>query len=243
MLLAPSRRTPAVRRSAALAQAAGLVVAASVAAAMLAIGAVGPRYVANAVVVDVAVAVVVLRAVSRSHPFDYFGAANIVTTLRAALVAATAALIVEPPAPVVAGAAAGLALIVALLDGVDGWLARRTQMASPFGARFDMEVDALLILVLSILAWTLGKAGPWVVLAGAMRYLFVAAGWAWDWMTAPLPPSTRRKAVCVVQVLGLAAVVSPLLPAPASTLAALVTLLTLTWSFAVDTLWLWRHRA
>ena len=32
-----------------------------------------------------------------------------------------------------------------------------------FGARFDMEIDALLILALSILAWRHGKAGAWVV--------------------------------------------------------------------------------
>jgi multidrug efflux pump subunit AcrA (membrane-fusion protein) len=39
-----------------------------------------------------------------------------------------------------------------MLDGVDGWLARRHEIASRFGARFDMEVDALLILALSVLA-------------------------------------------------------------------------------------------
>ena len=41
----------------------------------------------------------------------------------------------------------------ALLDLVDGWVARRTGTASPFGARFDLETDAALILVLSWLVW------------------------------------------------------------------------------------------
>src|SRR5437867_3690361 len=76
-----------------------------------------------------------------------------------------------------ATAAATAGAIVTLLDGVDGWLARRTHMASTFGERFDMETDALLILVLSVLAWQYDKAGAWLVLAGLLRYLFVAAGW------------------------------------------------------------------
>ena len=40
-----------------------------------------------------------------------------------------------------------------------------------------MEVDAALILILSILVWLHGKAGPWVIACGLMRYTFVAAGW------------------------------------------------------------------
>ena len=50
-------------------------------------------------------------------------------------------------------------------------------MTSAFGARFDMEVDALLIQVLAVLAWQWDKAGPWVLMSGLLRYVFVAAGW------------------------------------------------------------------
>ena len=66
-------------------------------------------------------------------------------------------------------------------------------MASAFGARFDMETDALLIQVLAILAWQYGKAGPWVLVSGLLRYLFVAAGWVWPWMREPLFPSRPPK--------------------------------------------------
>ena len=41
---------------------------------------------------------------------------------------------------------AGAAAVVAL-DGVDGWIARRIGRTTVFGARFDMEVDAALMLV------------------------------------------------------------------------------------------------
>lgn len=200
-------------------------------------------YVAKALAVDLAIAAIFLLSIARTHPFDRVGPANLVTTLRAALVAAAAGLIGEPQTGGLAAAAATFAVLVTMLDGVDGWLARRTRMASAFGARFDMEVDALLILVLAVLAWTLDKAGAWIVLAGALRYLFVAAGWIWRWIAAPLPPSTRRKAICVVQIVGLAAVVSPVLEVPASVVVALLTLGVLTWSFTIDTLWLRRHGA
>lgn len=203
----------------------------------------GPLFGLKATVVFAVVAVVALGQLRSHHPFDSIGPANVVTGLRASLTALVAALIGEPATTATALAAAALSLAVTGLDGVDGWLARRTRMSSAFGARFDMETDALLILVLSVLAWQHGKAGAWIVLAGAMRYLFVAAGWLWHWMEAPLPPSLRRKAVCVVQIGGLGAVVSPLLAGAPGVAVATGTLVLLAYSFLVDVRWLWRHRA
>ena len=68
-----------------------------------------------------------------------------------------------------------VAVIALALDGLDGWLARRLKRETPFGARFDMETDAFLMLVLSLLVWLMGKAGPWVLAIGLMRYVFVGA--------------------------------------------------------------------
>ena len=157
-------------------------------------------------------------------------------------VALVAAAIGETPQPLVAVAVASVAIAVTMMDGVDGWLARRSGMSSAFGARFDMEVDALLIMALSVLAWTCGKAGVWVVASGLLRYLFVAAGWVWPWMERPLRPSRRRQTVCVIQIVALIAVVEPVVTPPASTVVAAVALLVLAASFVVDTWWLVLHR-
>jgi CDP-alcohol phosphatidyltransferase len=100
--------------------------------------------------------IIVLLALSRlqqHHPFARFGAANQLTTARAALVVLVTSLIGEPRFPSVAGTAAVVGLGAVVLDGVDGWLARRAGMSSPFGARFDVEIDALLIQALAILVW------------------------------------------------------------------------------------------
>ena len=175
------------------------------------------------------------------HPFDRFGLANGVTTLRASLVSLVVAATVEPAVRHLALGAAITSLLVAALDGADGWMARRSGMASDFGARYDMEVDALLVLALSVLAWRTGKAGPWIVSAGVMRYGFVAAGWMWSWLRHPLPPRRRRQAVCVIQVLSMSAALLPgLTPLTALTLLT-AALLLLSYSFSVDIAWLWRR--
>src|SRR5262245_15427822 len=111
---------------------------------------------------------VMLTALARLrqyHPFPSFGVANLVTTARAALGVLLTSLIGESVSGRLAATAASVALVVLALDGLDGWLARRANMLSAFGARFDVEVDALLIQTLAILAWQEGKAGPWVVLS------------------------------------------------------------------------------
>jgi len=190
-----------------------------------------------------AVVLAIIRAyLARHHPFPAFGPANQVTTVRVALVALVAGLIGEPRAAAYATSAAIMSGLVAALDGVDGWLARRTQMVSRFGARFDMEVDALLILVLSILAWQYEKAGAWIVLAGLLRYLFVVTGWLWPWMARPLPPSRRRQTVCVIQIVGSSVIMLPVVTPPMSVAVAAALLATLSASFLVDVIWLWRAR-
>lgn len=177
---------------------------------------------------------VVVNTVAAHHPFAPFGPANYVTMVRAALVALAAALLVEPPTAGMAWLVVGTTAVLAGLDGLDGWLARRTGLASAFGARFDVEVDALLILVLSLFVWSHDKAGAWVLACGLMRYAFVAAGWVLPWMAGALRPTLRGKSVAVAQFAGLALALTPMVPRPASALVAAVTLATLVWSFAVD---------
>ncbi|KRC51693.1 CDP-alcohol phosphatidyltransferase [Leifsonia sp. Root227] len=165
-----------------------------------------------------------------------FGQANIVTSLRSSVVGAITGLVVAS-----AFAAVPVPLLVALivpalaLDAVDGWVARRTGSASELGARFDMEVDAFLLLVLS--AYVAGSMGLWVLAIGAMRYLFVLVGWAVPWMRRQLPYRYWRKVVTAVAGIALALAVSGLLPGVDVVLVG-VALLLLLESFGRDVLWL-----
>src|SRR5689334_10750295 len=194
----------------------------------------GSLYVVKAAAVFVAVLMVVRASIRQHHPFPTFGPANQVTTARAGLVALVAGFVGEPHLPAYAVAAAVISGLVTALDGVDGWLARRTRMASAFGARFDMEVDALLILVLSIVAWQYDKAGAWIVLAGLLRYLFVAAGWVFPWMVRPLFRSRRRQTVCVMQIVGSSLLMLPAIVRPTSVWLAAALLGVLSASFLTD---------
>ncbi|MCW5634352.1 MAG: CDP-alcohol phosphatidyltransferase family protein [Rubrivivax sp.] len=196
---------------------------------------------------------VVARAFARAAPHAHFGAANRVTLLRLALGMLLAAVLAVVAAPVaearatlpaaLAWALVGVATVAALLDAVDGPLARRAHMASAFGARFDMETDAWLTLVLSALAWQLDRAGPWVLLSGLMRYAFVAAAWEWPWLAAPLAPSRRRQAVCVLQITVLVAALAPVWPRPVSSALCAFGLVLLAASFGKDLRQLARRRA
>lgn len=203
---------------------------------------VGELYAVKSAAILAVVMIVAAFRVSAHHPFDRFGTANLMTTVRAAFVALVGGLIGEPAAAPVAAFAIGMTAIVIILDGTDGWLARRGGISSAFGARFDMEVDALLIMALAILVWLHGKAAGWVLLSGLLRYAFVAAAWLAPWLSRPLPPSRRRQAVCVVQIAGLGAALAPILAPPSSGIIAATALLALAASFLIDIVWLWRAR-
>jgi phosphatidylglycerophosphate synthase len=203
--------------------------------------ALGPLYVAKVLAVFAVVAACVLANLGAHHPFATFGPANQITLLRAGLMAILAGLIGEAGGAALGGLAFVLALVAASLDAVDGRVARATGMASAFGARFDMEIDAALLLVLAALAWQLDRAGAWVLASGLMRYAFVAAGAGLAWLRRPLPPSFRRKLVCAVQTGVLVAVLAPVLAPPVTSVLAAVALAALCYSFAADVIWLRRH--
>jgi len=182
----------------------------------------------------------------RDHGHEKFGYANTVTAIRAAIAcfAGSELLLQGVSAPGETTDAILIALIIfaLALDGVDGWLARRFRQQSALGARFDMEVDAFLILLLSAAALLIGKAGVWVLLIGLMRYVFVLFQQFMPKLNAPLYPSFRRQAICVVQVSALCIILLPVIVPPYSDLIAATALLLLTYSFSTDTFFLLRKR-
>jgi phosphatidylglycerophosphate synthase len=129
-----------------------------------------------------------------AHEFsDQWGPASWVTLARATLAVGVAALAADsfthdtPVALLVTLAAVALGL-----DAADGWVARRTGTATALGARFDGEVDAFLILALSV--YVAPAYGAWVLAIGAARYLFLAGEWLLPWMRAPLAQARRGDA-------------------------------------------------
>lgn len=181
----------------------------------------------------------VLLLMRRFYPHDRIGGCNAVTLLRGALVCALLPPLLAGNAAGVAVAATGAAALA--LDGVDGWLARRSGLASGFGARFDIEVDSALALILSLHVLAGTPVGAEVLLLGLTRYGFVLAGALWPGLAAPLPQRFRRKLVCVLQLAALVLLQLSLLPEGAAIWLTRAAAATLLWSFAVDLLWLRRQ--
>ncbi|WP_411761088.1 CDP-alcohol phosphatidyltransferase family protein [Streptomyces tunisiensis] len=202
----------------------------------------GPAGWVTGLVFAIATWAVLSRALHRAGSRT-FGPANRVTLGRATLVGGVTALVADsfqdsPPVSLFVG----LTAVALILDGVDGKVARRTGTSTALGARFDMEVDAFLILVLSV--YVSMAMGPWVLLIGTMRYVFVAAARVWPWLTAPLPPSTARKTVAALQGVLLLVAASAFLPHLVNFGVVALALGLLVWSFGRDVLWLSRtHRA
>ncbi|MEO6534001.1 MAG: CDP-alcohol phosphatidyltransferase family protein [Pseudolysinimonas sp.] len=166
-----------------------------------------------------------------------FGAANAVTATRSTLIGVVMAVVVtsfsQPIAPLFL---VGLVIPTLALDAVDGWVARRTGSASPLGARFDMEADAFLLLVLC--AYDVRIVGGWILAIGLMRYAYVAVGWLVPWMRAPVPFRYWRKVVTAVCGIALTLVATGLLPSPLDVLVGVAALGLLIESFGRDIVWL-----
>jgi phosphatidylglycerophosphate synthase len=174
-------------------------------------------------------------------PAAGLGWASWITLTRATLAVGVAALTAASfELPVATAALVTLASIALALDFLDGWIARRTGTQSALGAKLDGEVDAFLILVLSV--EVAPTAGGWVLLIGLARYLFLAAGWALPWLRAPLPRRDWRKTVTASQGVALVIAASGVPPLAVSRLLLAVALAMLAESFGRDVWWLWRHR-
>lgn len=199
----------------------------------------GPLGVLVAVVYAVGLLGLLSAAMHRAGR-SVLGPADVVTLARALLVGGVTAIVAES---LLTGWTAQAALIalasVALaLDAVDGKVARRTGTVSPVGARFDMEVDAFLVLVLSV--HVAGIVGPWALAIGGMRYAFVLAGWLLPWLRGPVPPSYVAKTVAAVQGVVLVVAAAQLLPHPVTVAVVAVALALLVWSFGRTVRLLWQ---
>ena len=164
-----------------------------------------------------------------------FPAANLVTGARIVLaVAVVSVAVADGSRPVLAG----LLTLALLSDFADGRIARRTGTESAFGARLDLEADALLILVMSAIVST--HLGWWVLWLGLVRYVFAAVVASVPRLRTEPPARPWCKVVAVLVGTVLAVAVVGLLPDPVEVVALAVVSVLLAESFlheAVDRWW------
>jgi phosphatidylglycerophosphate synthase len=221
-------------RDAAATVLAGLALCCASVVLLTAVYATSAETVVVAVVLGTAPAVLSAVAVLRRRPLATT-VADRVTLARAVLASGFAAVTVL----VLAGAVPGrswwlLSLVVPclLLDAADGLVARLTGTASAAGARLDAELDAGILVVLSLAVAPV--LGAWVLLIGAMRYLFLVGSWVRPAWRGPLAHSNVRRAVAGLQGAALAVAVAPVVPLGVATAGVAVALVLLAGSFARD---------
>ncbi|MBB1510115.1 CDP-alcohol phosphatidyltransferase family protein [Tessaracoccus sp. MC1756] len=102
-----------------------------------------------------------------------------------------------------------VALPTALLDAVDGAVARRTNTVTERGARWDVAVDSAVLLILSL---ALVPLAPWILLMGAARYLFLLGGRFRPQWLLPLPFRQSRRLIGGLQALVTVTALAPVVP-------------------------------
>ncbi|MCX4241736.1 CDP-alcohol phosphatidyltransferase family protein [Paraliomyxa miuraensis] len=161
------------------------------------------------------------------------GLANAITALRVVIAAAIATL----PSDAVVPWGGGLLLLFFVLDGVDGWWARRSGTATAFGAAFDQEADAFMVAVVTVVITRAELAPGWVVTAGVLRYAYVLVVHALR-THGEAPRSLVARHAFGVLVVTLIAVM--LVPCPLTRVAVSVGAALIVASFARSLWWSWR---
>jgi len=136
---------------------------------------------------------------------------NILTLLRVALTPFVVVLLATRRST----AALALFAVAGATDAIDGWLARRLRVVSPFGAYMDPVADKLLLSVtFPALAWS-GQIPWWIAGVVVARDLLIlaAAGALWAFTSIRgFTPSVWGKASTLAQIVAAVAVMSGAAP-------------------------------
>ncbi|MBI4763107.1 MAG: CDP-alcohol phosphatidyltransferase family protein [Deltaproteobacteria bacterium] len=65
-----------------------------------------------------------------------------------------------------------LLFVLVLMDGLDGYLARKKDQRTTFGANFDMETDALFVCLVSVLLISKGLSAKWILIPAWIKYYY-----------------------------------------------------------------------
>lgn len=188
--------------------------------------------------VELAICVRVLAVTRREVGRPRLTAATAVTIVRGSVLAVLGGmLLVEFPTGSASWLPAALFAIAAVLDAVDGQVARATDSVSALGSRLDTEMDALTVLVGATLAVSNGFAPAAFLAVGLARYAFVAGrhvrrrrGLA----VFSLEPRLRRRALGATAMVTIWLALSPVPGRELSRLLAAAVLVPFLLNFARD---------
>jgi CDP-diacylglycerol---glycerol-3-phosphate 3-phosphatidyltransferase len=182
------------------------------------------------------------RALNRAAPntalYPTLGWANRITLVRGVLIAACGGFLLPANTVLSLGWIGGpLYSIAAILDRIDGYVARRSGQTTMLGIEFDTVVDALGMMVAPLLALSLGKIHWTYLLVSAAYYLF-QLGLYWRRRRGlpvyPLIPNKLRRALAGFQMGFIAVVLWPPFLAPMTVVIGIAFMVPLLLGFCVD---------
>lgn len=181
------------------------------------------------------------RKAPGSPLFADIGIANRLTFARAIFNAMLVGFLFGPwPWGWLAWVPAAIYLTSALMDYVDGWVARVTGRTTVLGEALDMKWDGVGLLAASALSVLYGQTPAFYLLVGLARYLYLFGLWVQQRRGLPvydLPPSRFRRAMAGTQMGFVAVVLLPLFRPPETHAAAVLFALPLLIGFTRDFLW------
>lgn len=131
---------------------------------------------------------------SRASGPQPFTLASLITVLRGTAIIFLAGFVITGrPAGELGWLPALLFAVGTGLDSVDGVVARAMNATSAFGGRLDVEVDALALLLGSLLAIRFGAAPLYFVAIGLARYVFVGMMVSRRYRGKPIHPLPARQ--------------------------------------------------
>ena len=146
---------------------------------------------------------------------DIFGLANAVTLVRGGLYAVVAAFVVVPPDTALVWVPALCYGTGALLDRLDGVLARTIGDETPLGTRLDMAFDTFGFVAAPLVAVLWGRLPVWYLAISAARYVFLV-GLYWRRRNGrpvyDLPDGTLSKYLAGLQMAFLTVALAPPVP-------------------------------
>ena len=167
-----------------------------------------------------------------------WGLANILTLIRGGLIAVLAGFLLVPkPAGILGWLPALLYTLLASLDFLDGYWARKSNTTTRLGELLDQEYDALGILVAVVLTIQYGQLPAAFIYIGLAKYVF---SWGMAWRkhrgatVYSLPPSYMRRRLAGFQMGILAVFLWPIARPPGTLLAELIVGVPLLFGFIRD---------
>lgn len=178
------------------------------------------------------------RASEGAPLYPTLGWANRLTLLRGGLIALTGGFLFQHQAlGLMAWIPGALYSIAAILDRMDGFVARRSKHTSLLGSELDTVYDALGLLVAPLLAVGYGKIHWSFLLVSAAYYVFI---WGLYWRRRhnlpvyPLMPSMLRRTLAGFQMGFVAFILLPCFHAPVTIIIGAAFMLPILIGFIVD---------